>query len=248
MDNKNNLRNIKEHKSHEVNSFWDISYGGEEEEIDEIHLSQNVVTTRILRKNTSYNTPNTPNPPTTTTSNTKKTSSPPNLTTPILYKMTPSNQKANDQNIRPSAPSFSPAKLEYDFLEDLNKTKSNISLFELMKLTQIQENFIKTLQGRISMALKKLMQGQIREQPKLVLSKNDTQSKSQVATNASLTRQRSRSTSPPFLITFKIFNRNVHNCMVDSRDSSNVMPLKVCEKLNVKPEAFDIQIIQLDRT
>jgi hypothetical protein len=36
--------------------------------------------------------------------------------------------------------------------------------------------------------------------------------------------------------------------MVDSGASSNVMPFKVCEKLNVKPEESDIQIIQLDRT
>jgi hypothetical protein len=36
--------------------------------------------------------------------------------------------------------------------------------------------------------------------------------------------------------------------MMDSGASSNVMPLKVCEKLNVKPEQSDIQIIQLDRT
>jgi hypothetical protein len=28
--------------------------------------------------------------------------------------------------------------------------------------------------------------------------------------------------------------------------SYNVMPLKVCEKLNSKPKAYDIQIIQLD--
>jgi hypothetical protein len=36
--------------------------------------------------------------------------------------------------------------------------------------------------------------------------------------------------------------------MVDLCASSNVMPLKICEKLNVKPEKSDIQIIQLDRT
>jgi hypothetical protein len=36
--------------------------------------------------------------------------------------------------------------------------------------------------------------------------------------------------------------------MVDSRASSNVMPLKVCENINVKPEESDIQIIQLDRS
>jgi hypothetical protein len=36
--------------------------------------------------------------------------------------------------------------------------------------------------------------------------------------------------------------------MMDYGDSSNVIPFKVCEKLNVKPEQYDIQIIQLDRT
>jgi hypothetical protein len=36
--------------------------------------------------------------------------------------------------------------------------------------------------------------------------------------------------------------------MVDLGASSNVMPLKFYENINVKPEAYDIQIIQLDRT
>jgi len=66
--------------------------------------------------------------------------------------------------------------------------------------------------------------------------------------NTSLTGHRSRSTTPPFLISFEIFNRNVHNCMIESGISSNFMPLKVCENINVKPEASNIQIIQLDRT
>jgi hypothetical protein len=49
--------------------------------------------------------------------------------------------------------------------------------------------------------------------------------------------------TPALLITFEIFNRNVHNCMVDFGASSNVMPLKVYENINVKPEASDIQVI-----
>jgi hypothetical protein len=39
---------------------------------------------------------------------------------------------------------------------------------------------------------------------------------------------------PPFLLTFKILNRNVHNCMVDSGASSNVMPWSVCQNNNAK--------------
>jgi hypothetical protein len=33
-----------------------------------------------------------------------------------------------------------------------------------------------------------------------------------------------RKNVPPFLLTFEIFNRNVHNCMVDSGSSSIVIP------------------------
>ena len=54
--------------------------------------------------------------------------------------------------------------------------------------------------------------------------------------------------SPPFLLTFEIFNRNVHNCMVDSGASSNVMPWSVCQKINAKVEPSSLKIIQLDRT
>ena len=44
----------------------------------------------------------------------------------------------------------------------------------------------------------------------------------------------SKSTTPPFLLTFKIFNGNVYNCMVDSGASTNVIPLSICRKLNSK--------------
>ena len=53
---------------------------------------------------------------------------------------------------------------------------------------------------------------------------------------------------PPFLLTFDIFNRNVHNCMIDLGASYNVMPLSVCKKLNATWEPFPIQIVQLDRS
>jgi hypothetical protein len=53
---------------------------------------------------------------------------------------------------------------------------------------------------------------------------------------------------PPFLLTFEIFNRNVHNCMVDSGASSNVMPWSVCQKINAEVQPSSLKIIQLDRT
>jgi hypothetical protein len=57
-----------------------------------------------------------------------------------------------------------------------------------------------------------------------------------------------RKNVPPFLLTFEIFNRNLHNCMADSGASSNVMPLSVCQKINAEVKPFDLKIIQLDRT
>jgi hypothetical protein len=51
-----------------------------------------------------------------------------------------------------------------------------------------------------------------------------------------------------FLLTFEIFNKNVHNCLVDSGASSNIMPYFVCLKINAQPQKSAIQIVQLDRT
>jgi hypothetical protein len=53
---------------------------------------------------------------------------------------------------------------------------------------------------------------------------------------------------PPLLLTFKVFNQNLHNCLVDSGESSNVMPLSICKKLNVVPLKSDKHVIQLDKT
>ena len=41
-----------------------------------------------------------------------------------------------------------------------------------------------------------------------------------------------KTNAPPFLLTLEMLNHNVHNCLVDSGSSMNVMPLEVCKKLN----------------
>ena len=58
----------------------------------------------------------------------------------------------------------------------------------------------------------------------------------------------SKSQTKLFLLTFEIFNLNVHNFLVDSGAASNVMPFLVCKKINGKPTPSASQIIQLDRT
>jgi hypothetical protein len=108
-----------------VDSFWDISFGlGEEEEdLEEIHMSQNAVTTRSASKTSSSNPP----------------------TSYEVLETISNNQKETASN-KHNTPSTPPSILDYDFPEYLKRPKENISLFELMKLPQIQENFIKTLQ------------------------------------------------------------------------------------------------------
>jgi hypothetical protein len=39
--------------------------------------------------------------------------------------------------------------------------------------------------------------------------------------------KRGRPFVPPFLLMFEVFNKNLHNCLVDSWASSNVMPLSI---------------------
>ena len=61
--------------------------------------------------------------------------------------------------------------------------------------------------------------------------------------DGALIGRKSRSQTPPFLLTFEIFNRNVHNYLVDSGDSSNVMPYSICKKLNAQPNIYKTKII-----
>ena len=54
--------------------------------------------------------------------------------------------------------------------------------------------------------------------------------------------------TPAFLLTFEIFNFSVHNYLLDSRASMNVMPLSVCKQINGQPKPTTGQVVQLDRT
>ena len=58
---------------------------------------------------------------------------------------------------------------------------------------------------------------------------------------------KSKYKTPTFLLTFEIFNYNVHNCLVDSGASVNVMPLSVYKKINGQPKPSTWQVLQLGR-
>lgn len=67
-------------------------------------------------------------------------------------------------------------------------------------------------------------------------------------TDIALIGGRSKSHTPPLLLTFEVFNKNLHNCLVDSIASSNILHRTVCAKLNVQPQKYVVQIVQLDQS
>ena len=142
--------------------------------------------------------------------------------------------------------------------------KANITIFELCKITQLREQLrdaLQTIQGP-----QDVVSSNSKATPKEKNVKTTNMVKTSTVANTSnldnnektteeevrrsnpradgaLICKRSRSQTPPFLLTFEIFNRNVHNCLVDSRASSNVMAYLVCKKLNSQPKMCRTKII-----
>jgi hypothetical protein len=127
--------------------------------------------------------------------------------------------------------------LKYNVVEDMKKIKENILVFNVCKVPQQHEILLKSLKVE---DIEPLTTGKIEN--KIVVN-NAQKTMINVAKE-----ERSKSMTPPFLLTFEIFNQNVHNCLVDSRASSNVMPYSICKKLNVVPTRCSTHITQLDRS
>jgi hypothetical protein len=139
--------------------------------------------------------------------------------------------------------------LDYDLVEDLKKLRANISVYELLKfpflLQKMLQNIVENNKNGNSNSTK-IVQNKVPQ--KTSTKKNpDPHDKGSLPVNnvnnvnnvdkvaLEIASKKSQTTTlstrrnvPPFLLTFKIFNRNVHNCMVDSGASSNVMPWTVC--------------------
>lgn len=56
------------------------------------------------------------------------------------------------------------------------------------------------------------------------------------------------SSCPPFLLSFEVFNYNVHNYLVDFGVVANVMSISIAKKINAQWSKTSTRIIQLDRT
>ena len=111
----------------------------------------------------------------------------------------------------------------YDIVEDIKKTKSNISLFELCNFPQQRNKLLEDFY------------------PHPNSSQEDIQSDKEI--NEASIGGKSKPQTLWFLLSFEIFNHNVHNCLVDSGDSSNFMPLLVCKNINGQPTPSSCRII-----
>ena len=143
--------------------------------------------------------------------------------------------------------------LHYDVVENLKKMKENITVFELCKITQLREKLHESfhhIQGS-----RDVMVGNTKETPKGENVKANKMTKTSTVANTSadykaktidekgkgdprvhgaLIEKKYRSQTPPFLLTFEIFNPIIHNYLVDSASLSNIMPYLACKKLNVE--------------
>jgi hypothetical protein len=187
------------------------------------------------------------------------------------------NEKEKEKEVIPSKSPISldltqknlgDLKLDYDLVEYLKKMKTNITVFELCKITQLREQLRESLQhiqipqdvivgdSKVTPKLKnvkttKIVKASSVANTSSVENKEKTtaeEKRPNPRVDGALIGRKSRSQTPPFLLTFDIFNQNVHNCLVDSGASSNVMPYSFCKKLNTQPQIWKMNIIQLDQS
>ena len=114
-------------------------------------------------------------------------------------------------------------------MEDLKKVKSNVSLFKMCKVPQQKERLLKALEAS----------------DEKLPTNNQPQEEEEIGETS--VGGKSKSKHPPFLLTFEIFNHNVHNCLVDSGASVNVMPISVCKRINGHPKPSTWRVVQLDK-
>lgn len=124
----------------------------------------------------------------------------------------------------------------------MKKTRSDISLHELSKLKKQQKIFLRELNAVPTSPLPAAVESQAAKG----MGKPLTASNKVDPIDVILIDDISLSHMPPFLLTYEIFNRNLHNCLIDSRASSNIMLTTVCA--NVTPKKSVVHITQFDRT
>jgi hypothetical protein len=135
-------------------------------------------------------------------------------------KNTSLDQPTPSLNYGPKFQAQETTKLEYNMVEYLRKLKSNISMMDLCRIPQKKFLLLQALDEDDKVMIESYVIFRGVKRPDLNIVSADKKPHSLV---------------PPFLLTFEIYRRNLHNCLVDSSASSNVMPLSMCKKINATP-------------
>lgn len=115
----------------------------------------------------------------------------------------------------------------------MNKMRANISLYKLAWIANQRDLILKAFTNPPTSKTVSSTSSQAMESPHSIMNVVNTNS---------------RGSTPPFLLSFNIFNFNVHNCLIDSGASTNVMPLSIWKKLNIRLEKTETRIVQLDKS
>lgn len=126
-------------------------------------------------------------------------------------------------------PSWSTKK--YNAIEDLKKTKANMSMFDMFQnFPQQQEALMKTSDHtKVSHNVNTIPQKILPQQVNVI--------------EAIPTMFKEKVEVPPFLLTIGIYGRNLHNCLIDLGASCNVMPLPIAQRLGVNPQPSNRVVI-----
>jgi hypothetical protein len=162
----------------------------------------------------------------TTTQNLGGKPTPDHLKAPFVHRRNPINIHTRES-----------PKLDYNIVEDLKILNENISVIDMCRIPQRKDFLLQ--------ALKSVENPTSTDQGEY-MTPTDLRNKPTV--NAFSEDNKGKPFIPPFLLTFEVFDKKLHNYLVDLGASSNVMPLSICKKLNAAPLKSDKHVIQLDKT
>ena len=113
--------------------------------------------------------------------------------------------KATENKVESIKKSSTECEMGYDIIEDIKNTKENISLFKMCNLPQQRRKLLKAFDA-------------LAGKPQEDIHLEEEISEASIG-------GKSKSKTLPFLLTFDIFNHNVHKYLVDSGACANVNPL-----------------------
>jgi hypothetical protein len=128
------------------------------------------------------------------------------------------NEKKENENVTDSVGSkkqhmmSNPTQMKYNVVEDLSKLRITLPFTEVVKIPQQRENILRLLDdpsGKMEV---------------VVISPKQIQNTSTVKLRGKI---------PPFYISIENHDVSLHNCLVDTGATNNIMPLEVMEALGM---------------